>query len=564
MKFSKCIKKYGNIHCHQKEPQEHLIHDYIDNVYDNLDLKPEHKEKVKKILHPLFFEVSQKPNTFSIPKDIQEKAKLTEASSKFYKTGDSNYVDNYLKNNNVDYAVDYSLSTPDGLVVVDNKGNAKIVLRGTELTNKKDWVENAEYFFNPETNTEYHKRIEELYSNADKVYNVDETIGFSKGGHGAIHLADKHKIKSTTFNPAITMSNIRKRGRGKHNIYNTNEDLVSALAHPFSVNPNVTLNTINTSVGSVNPFWSHHIDNFSQDLDRKRGTTEFATSRYVDLSKQHAELILAEEAKNFVTKGYTFSNFIESFSPADIDIRDNTLSKRIQRNGIEQKVWREAGGDFTRSEQFHLTNAPESTTDYATSRTQRIDHMEAPKIVQNKNKQFLVDSAAEIENQIGNTVKQKSVISHGAETLGFTPKGLGIIGASLGAGQLTKKVFPQAPEEVEAGVMGAVGGALTGAAILPEASATIGALEVSKAAGDIAGKLASNFTDDKEVIEHSKILTEGLTGGASFSILQSVASGLYSIGMGLETSVPLPQAKLVGAMAIAGAGLAEAINAFSS
>ena len=50
----------------------------------------------------------------------------------------------------------------------------------------------------------------------------------------------------------------------------------------------------------------------------------------------------------------------ERGATADVNLLDDALSSRVARNGLQHQVWKENGGQFKQSEQFHLTFAPGS------------------------------------------------------------------------------------------------------------------------------------------------------------------------------------------------------------
>ena len=550
---------------------------------------------------PVIVDLSTKPNTKEVPNNIREQAILTEASKK-YKTDGKEFTENFLMEHGIDYTVDFDLSTPDALVVVNNKnGKATISFRGSEkpYKNLEDWNENLEHLMtkNDPTTSKYIKRINELYEKVNEIYDIELLSGFSKGGYGAITLGDKHNVETTTFNPFINLANLRTTKNNKHNIYNTTEDFASLMANPLSIkNPNVKVNTLDPLLeyDSINPDKSHHINNFIKTDARRASHSAHLFNQSIINQRQQKEVKYAQTAKNILDKKGNFTDFIRSIDTADVNIIDNTISEKIQRNGLHHKIWKDIGGNFTDVESFHLTSSPESNYEPVTSVEQR------KSFINSKNQKAMFNALQKQQDKIQNEIESHQArrvplieIAHKA-MLGYEPihkpdiknrlkeeannfrKRVGLSARGIGTGlvstivgdELVGNMFEFVPdnefkEEEKALTFGAGVGAITGAGVAPMAISALTASKVAETTGEMVDNLTKNtkMTDFEK--KHAKIIAEGASAGISGSLaLKAVNKILSGLGLAAIGTVAAPFTEGVSLLEAPSAAImvAEGIN----
>ena len=559
----------------KREP--HHIHDTIDN-YLKKNVDDKHHEDIKKVLHPIFLDNTTKPTLQTIPDAVREQAIMADASLRYNNAPPEmreQVVETYLAQQGLGekFTIDYNLSNPNGLVFIDENGKANIALRGTQILNKNDWVNNAKLLFDTKGDTPYLREIEELYRQAEDAYgSINKIIGYSRGGNGAIHLGNKFGVDTITFNPAVNIANARTNNPNiTHEIYSTTEDFASIFAPLLSAgNKNVKYNSIDPLLeyDSLNPYLTHSINNIIKSGDRRVGHGHYLTNKSVNLSKQIGELDYALLAKQAIDRGESFTDYLKIVNPADVNPVDNTLSKRIKANAIEHRSWIEQNGSLTRGEQQHLTFNEPNTTPLSTTSTQRIDYANAPERIRRKNIMSLKNELDATHDALYENAKIKSVGSQLNEALidarrfaGFTPAGLASAGIGVGVEKAVEQVLPEAPKEVGVGLGGAVTTKLMMGGGVAGGLGSVGSYEVGRVAGAGARHIAKEFGASEEVQKHADIIASGSAGLASFPTMLGIGESLVSAGIGIEASpIPFPPFKILGGLAILGGGLAEGIN----
>ena len=343
-----------------------ILHD----AYDEF-IKPKLTEKQHHNLHPVFHHFKTRANTNKISTKSRERAILTKSALKYYETKQSKAkVNEFLSKMGMNdkYTVDFSLSNDDGLVVIDHKTNKAImVLRGSDKPWKtpSDWTENTQNFLlerNDPMNTNYGKRLNSWYDLVSSEYDVEHISGYSKGGFGAISLGDAKGIPTTTFAPAIALSNLKTTSNVRHEINNTSEDFASVLAEPMKLkNENVTVNTLHPlkKYDTLNPDDTHKINNYYETDARRGNHIEELTHKYLNSKVKLDELNMNARAKNAINRKIRFTEFVRSENPKLVNNIDDTI-KLTHRNSALQRAWHNNEGGFSLVESQQLTSLPEA------------------------------------------------------------------------------------------------------------------------------------------------------------------------------------------------------------
>ena len=554
-----CNNRYGTTFCETAEELfkqttksatgsiDYHAFEYIDEIVEevasNKSLKhksPEHKQKVKDLITPIFFDVATKPNTTKVAKVARQRAILNKASAIYNRTKSEQATNQYLATQGVNnYVIDYNLSSPDALVAINTKNNqATLAFRGSQnmLRNGSDWFENAEVFHqNDPTSSSYVRRIDNLLSRVRENYDVKHLTGFSKGAHGAITLGDKHNIDTTTFSPYISPANLKTTSNNRHQMYLTTEDVASILAYPFRAkNPNVELNILDPLMeyDTLNPKSTHDVENYIKTDARRSSHDAHLINKANKASKAYAELEYSRAAQQHINQGKSFTEFVRSIDTADVNILDDKLSSRIFRNGLQHKVWKENGGQFKLSEQFHLTSAPEGSYKFATTAQQRKSHLSAHpneqhammKALQEHHEQTLQElTAHEAERQPFREALLKA--NEGRKALGVSARGAAVGGltalAGFAADEALDKYGIKIHEDLKAPLYGATAGFLTGGLALaaPMAGGALAGYETSKIVASRVGEMADAANLDPVVKQHAQLVASGASGGAMAGVV---------------------------------------------
>ena len=546
-----CNSRYGTTFCETAEELvsksatksvsgsiDHHAAEYIDEIVERVTSKksPEHKQRVKDILTPIFFDLATKPNTTKVPKAARQRAILNKASSIYNRTKSEQATNQYLASQGVNnYVIDYGLSSPDALVAINTNNNqATLAFRGSQNTN--DWLENAEVFHqNDPTNSSYVRRIDNLLSTVRENYDVEHLTGFSKGAGGAITLGDKHNIETTTFSPYISPANVKTTSNNRHQMYLTTEDFASILAHPFRAkNPNVELNILDPLMeyDTLNPKSTHDEENYIKTDARRSSHDAHLINKANQASKAYAELEYNRAAQQHINQGKSFTEFVRSIDTADVNILDDKLSSRIFRNGLQHQVWKENGGQLKMSERFHLTSAPDSSHKFATTAQQRKSHLSAHpneqhammKALQEHHEQTLQElTAHEAERQPFREALLKA--NEGRKALGVSARGAAVGGltalAGFAADEALDKYGIKIHEDLKAPLYGATAGFLTGGLALaaPMAGGASAGYETSKIVASRVGEMADAANLDPIVKQHAQLVASGASGGAMAGIV---------------------------------------------
>ena len=467
---------------------------------------------------------------------------------------------------------------PESLIseLLYKNGKATISFRGSEspYKNLQDWNENAEHIMttNDPTTSKYIKRLNELYEKVNEIYDIELLSGFSKGGYGAITLGDKYNVETITFNPFINFANLRTTKSNKHNIFNTTEDFASLLAHPLKIkNPNVNVNTLDPLLeyDSFRPDKTHHIDNFIKTDTRRASHSAHLFNQSIINSRQQAELKYAKSAKNILDKNGSFTDFIRSIDTADVNVLDDTFSKRIQRNGLQHRVWKDIGGIFSNVEANHLTSSPESNYEPVTNINQRNS------FINSKNQTAMLNALQEHQEKIQDEIESHEArrvplieMAHKAmfSRVGASSRGiLTGITSSLVGDKLVGSIIPDNSykDEEKALTFGASVGAITGAGVAPMAISALTASKVAETTGELIDNITKNTNMSDFEKKQAKIIAEGASGGLSGSLALKASTKILG-GLGLA-AISTAAAPFTGGTSLiddvgAGIMIAEGLN----
>ena len=200
-------------------------------------------------------------NLDKLDQATMDKAKMVKAGDLYYKTNDIEQAKGYLEQNNIDYKIDESLSTPDHLVLVNNQDatDVRIATRGTDVKNINDLRTDVDILMGRQNKNSTFKVAKEFAQKVKAAYpeaEVIDALGFSLGGAKSIHMSNEVPgVKSTTFNPYLVHESA---DTGDHTIFRTKDDLPSFISGSLRDNGNIQINTVNSL--DPNSYWqkSHH------------------------------------------------------------------------------------------------------------------------------------------------------------------------------------------------------------------------------------------------------------------------------------------------------------------
>ena len=560
-----------------KSKNKHHFHDHIDKVLDKLTDDKEKKQKAKEVLHAVYADNVTKATHADVTPTQRQYAIFNEASLQYNHGASQQQINNYLRENGIrNYFIDFDNSSKDGLVVVNRQtNNAILSLRGSSLSKsfQTDMAENTGIFTDTNFNNDYHNRLNELFENANNKYEIEHISGYSKGGHGALYLGNKNNINTTSFNPFVTPSNIKNHKsnrRVRHEIVNTTEDSVSALAPILKINNNnVDIRTINPIVEEtslLNPIAGHKNENFiNDDLPRRNGRRFQLTEKIVSAGKKLGELDIVKKGTQIRNQGGSFTDFVKITHPNDVKVTKSLIdgsetfefSKRISGGSALTKIWNELGGNITRLENLKLIqNVTDEPIDLETTRGERLNHAEAPYHIRDKNTKFLKNELQknikqlENHNNLVNNVREN--VTDIQRNVGLTPRGIAssVVGSVVGGAVETQQ--KQAGEFLT----GAVTAGLTGGKVLAGGGATLASAEL--------GSAVSSLVEDKST---ANIVNSSISMG---SLPVTEAIGEYAVGrvissIGLAAVTPFvaPEIALVGGLTALGAGIGFLTNTLS-
>ena len=250
-----------------------------------------------------------KANQTEVPPLVRKKALMVKASTIFHDNGqDADSVNDFLKDNDINFSVDEELSTPEGLVIYenDNPDNVKIAYRGSKMNNIGDWTSNAKILVGQEeTNYLNDDRFNETYDQINKVkakYNTtpSEFVGTSRGANMAITAGDKFGVDTTTFNAFLGKNLVRSNESSAfHTLWRTTDDMPS-LGLGFKNNTNnYDINSIKPLSKYTTPKGIHTLDNFIDTDSSRSGNLEKLEANMMMKTMKHGEAHQIADIANF-------------------------------------------------------------------------------------------------------------------------------------------------------------------------------------------------------------------------------------------------------------------------
>lgn len=250
-----------------------------------------------------------KANQTEIPDIVRKKALMVKASTLFHDNNQNvDDVNDFMKNNDVDFTVDEELSTPEGLVIYENSNpdNVKIAYRGSKMNNIGDWTSNAKILVGQEeTNYLNDDRFTETYDQINRVkakYNTtpSEFVGTSRGANMAITAGDKFGVDTTTFNAFLGKNLIHSNeSSAKHTLWRTTDDLPSiGLGFKNNTN-NYDINSIHPLSKYTTPRGVHTLDNFIDTDSSRTGNLERLWEKMTAATKRHGEAFQIQDVANY-------------------------------------------------------------------------------------------------------------------------------------------------------------------------------------------------------------------------------------------------------------------------
>jgi len=250
-----------------------------------------------------------KANKTEVPELVRKKALMVKASTIYHDNGqDADGVNDFLKDNDINFSVDEALSTPEGLVIYenDNPQNVKIAYRGSKMNNIGDWTSNAKILVGQEeTNYLNDDRFNETYDQINRVKEIrgvtpSEFVGTSRGANMAITAGDKFGVDTTTFNAFLGKNLVHSNESSAfHNLWRTTVDMPS-LGLGFKNNTNnYDINSIKPLSKYTTPKGIHTLDNFIDTDSSRSGNLEKLNQQMQSATKRHAEAHQIADIANF-------------------------------------------------------------------------------------------------------------------------------------------------------------------------------------------------------------------------------------------------------------------------
>jgi hypothetical protein len=459
--------------------------------------------------------------------DQVAKAKLTNASGIFDKEG-YEATKKYLSENNLDYTIDWELSNDSGLVLIDNNtGKVVISYRGTDLNQPNDWITGLAMLKSTESSDPVFIKAK---SQLDQVINEygspSELLGFSRGGTIAISLGNEYNIHTTSYNPFINKNLLTAPSNDLHTIIRTTTDPISIGANLGKFN----VIQVNPIGNSLNPIYNHELNQFIDTSTRSPPQIENVQKFVESTGKAQSELITIKDMTQAVNEGKTFSEFLQEFSP--VDIQGGALSSRIYDGSNFTNFWKDSGGTFNLQEQSHLLTSPKGesgttgTTSQHRSEFSKLTPMEQDVKIQDISnvhvkalEQFtkMLEPEAQVQAIIEPTpsilTEQLSAVSLGSGLLG------GYLGQKITTAVDPKQKLTQTGDEALSGFLGGgIGAAIVGGSIAPAA--------IAGSAGYLAGAETAKALQKYGYSSEASSTIGGTVGG----ITASTAIGLGAVG----------------------------------
>lgn len=496
----------------------------------------------------------------------------------------------YLDEQGIKWTINPELSNREGLIITENAtGNSKAVFRGTNFKNIQDLKADLAILHGTEGQTQGIRTGRAQIERANEVLPqpIEEILGFSLGGNRGITLGQELNIPTTTFNPAVSLTNIKNvpLGGDLHTIIRTTEnptDIFAGLKPSAfkikSILPLEETSWLNPESGST----VHDLVNFSKTGPRRSNNLEVLHNELETAGRLHGELVGIDSARTAVENGLTMTEWLQEFSPAEV-ANDGTLGPRVRDDTLLAKMWDVAGGERTQAEaEMIFENSGNALQQNPNLVEQEFmynentirDFVNKPvgqrdNVIQEK-AQAVVDQHVVIEEAGQVQVAQRDAYKAMASPMNL---GLGAVGGYAG-GVLADKIDPddKLGELGHEGLAGGLGGGITtgmGATLGAEAltASAFAPAVLGGAGGAVAGyatnKAVANSLQragaNRDTVESISDITGGAVGGATASAVGIGTSALIGAEIG-ELGGPMGVAFGAGVGAVFGLG-AYAVNA---
>ena len=262
------------------------------------------KEDKEEFLTAIGINKDVKPTDDNIPLEVQEKAKMIEASKTYHNTENFNMAQQVLDQQNIPYQIDPELSNKQGLIIHNpENGDTKAVFRGTRISNLQDLYTDGLIITGQESpETAQFSEAEDMVNRAKQKYgSVDEGLGYSKGSSLNIQTAERTGIpKTTNFNPLIGAKMINPTSQNsKHQLWRTTEDIPSLGVSYLADKDNYELRVVRPKAGSITPKASHDLNQFYGNQTRIKkpteGDLENRLKKINTTAKRHGEAIMLSD-----------------------------------------------------------------------------------------------------------------------------------------------------------------------------------------------------------------------------------------------------------------------------
>lgn len=489
----------------------------------------------------------------------------------------------YLDEQGIKWTINPELSNREGLIITENAtGISKGVYRGTNFKNVQDLKADLAILHGTEGQTQGIRTGKAQIERANEVLPqpIEEILGFSLGGNRAITIGQELGIPTTTFNPAVSLTNIKNVpiGGDLHNIIRTTENPTDVFAgfkpNAFKIKSILPLEETSW-LNPVKGATVHDLVNFSGTGARRSNNLETLHNDFQNASKLHGELVGLHDAKVAVDNGLTLTEWLENFSPADV--ADGILSPRVREDTLIYKMWEKAGGDTTMNE---AENVFENS---GNALMENPDLVEQEFMYNDDTIQDFIDKPVgirdnDIQGKAQELMDQHLIIEEAGEVQLATRDafkasaspmnlGLGVLGSVAGE-KLTNMIDPDEKlgEIGHVGVSGALGGGITaGAGATLGAEALTASVFAPAVVGGGAGALAGYETNkavansleragaNRDTVESISSISGGAVGGATASAVGIGTAALIGAEVG-ELGGPLGVAFGAGVGAVFGLG----------
>lgn len=326
-------------------------------------------------------------NATEVSQDVINKAHAVSAAYT-HSTGGIKAAQKYLDDNGVRMTIDPETSHDRAITLVDNDtGKVSIAYRGTQADYRDIGADGLIAAGLDDVNPAV-KTANTIFEKAKAKYGeISEILGHSLGGHLATKMGDKHDVKTTTFNAAISAKQIldrkfkHKNNVNGHELWSTTEDVVSILANPLA-----SVDTEKIKHHSLNPLDSTKIGPLEASVSPhglhqfiEPGTNRTNAAAIKDRKRGHLEAVHSElTATTQAIKSKSYEDFLQRGNHAD-----DSKSRNIydSARGVDTENHPDMATTSAQRQEFVSTNPieQEKTFQSLNHGIQTMEHVE-PKV----------------------------------------------------------------------------------------------------------------------------------------------------------------------------------------